>query len=181
MEKKTARGGFGSVGRAFGRSRARATADVRRDVRAKAHEQWTRTFFGGSQLEIEFDVDANVDPKVLIESIKEDLAKGAGDRLLEDFKKYLPVGQPSAIQRPPGAKLDALASFVYSKRTYETVFKVMMADLHAEYFEALAGGNEAKARWVRVRGIATFWSNVLAQVPVSAIRLASRLWVASGG
>ncbi len=86
-----------------------------------------------------------------------------------------------AVHRPPGARLDAFSSFFFSKRTYQTVLKPYLAELQEEYFEALKEGRSRKARWVRLRGVVCFWSHVLLQLPVSATRLAKKLWTVSGG
>jgi hypothetical protein len=85
------------------------------------------------------------------------------------------------LRRAPGARLDAFASFFFSKRTYATVLKPHLADMQEEYFEALSEGRWHKARWVRVRGVMCFWSHMLLQLPVSAIKLLSELWTVSGG
>ena len=77
------------------------------------------------------------------------------------------------VSRPPGARLDSFASFFFSKRTYVTVLKPCLAEMQEEYCEALSEDRLLKARWVRARGVACFWSNVLLQVPVSVTRLAA--------
>jgi hypothetical protein len=89
--------------------------------------------------------------------------------------------QRRTITRPPGARLVAFAECVFSKRTYETVLKPYLAETQEEYFEALSEGRVRKARWVRVRGVICFWTHVLLQLPVSATRLAKKLWTVSGG
>ena len=86
-----------------------------------------------------------------------------------------------AVVCPPGAKLGTLASFFFSKRTYAIVLKPYLAEMQEEYFEALSERRLWKARWVRVRGVICFWSHVLLQLPVSATRLAKKLWTVSGG
>ena len=55
------------------------------------------------------------------------------------------------------------------------------AEMQEEYFEALKEGRLQKARWVRVRGLTCFWTNVALHQPVSATRLAKKLWTVSGG
>lgn len=76
----------------------------------------------------------------------------------------------------PGSRLDAFAEFVFSRRTYEFVLQPALADLQHEYFEALSAGRTRKAQWVRLRGYVRFWSHVVAQVPVSVLRAAVKLW-----
>ena len=85
------------------------------------------------------------------------------------------------IARPPGARLHGIASFVFSKRIYQTVLKPCLADTQEEYFEALSEGKTRKAQWVRIRGIAGFWWTVWLQLPVSLARTVKKLWTISGG
>ena len=73
--------------------------------------------------------------------------------------------------RAPGWRLDAFASFVFSKRIYQTVLRPCLADTQEQYYQALSEGKTRKAQWIRIRGIAGFWWTVWLQLPVSVVRL----------
>ena len=85
------------------------------------------------------------------------------------------------VALPPGAHLNAFASFVFRKRVYETVFRPYLAEMQEEYFEALKNGSRRKAQWVHIRGVAGFWSTVALQLPVSLAKVIKRLWTVAGG
>ena len=59
-----------------------------------------------------------------------------------------------AIKMPPGFRLRRFSEFLFSKRTYERVFKQQLADLEKDYIDALAEG--AQGRWIRVRGVLVY-------------------------
>jgi hypothetical protein len=80
------------------------------------------------------------------------------------------------IHGAPGWRLHRIGSWVYSHRTFETVFEPVLADMQFEYFAALAEGRKRKATWVRIRGVFLFSSHVVAQLPVSGLRLLWRLY-----
>jgi hypothetical protein len=56
-----------------------------------------------------------------------------------------------------------MTEFFYSRRTFEEVFQPTISDLQEEYLDALAERRPWKARWVKVRGIWSFFSAVLLQ------------------
>ena len=70
---------------------------------------------------------------------------------------------------------------MFPKRIYQTVLKPCLAEMQEEYFEALSEGKTRKAQWVRIRGVAGFWSTVVLQLPVSLTSMVKRLWTISGG
>ena len=64
-----------------------------------------------------------------------------------------PAPQPQAhIVRSPGYQLSRMAEFLFSKRTHTRVLQPIIADLQAEYIEALDQDRQWKAAWVRLRG-----------------------------
>ncbi len=73
------------------------------------------------------------------------------------------------ISRPPGSRLNALADFFCSAKTMERVVLPILSDLQTEYFDALAEGKTAKARWICVRGYINFW------MALSVYKVAKRL------
>jgi hypothetical protein len=75
---------------------------------------------------------------------------------------------PKAIVLPPGWRLRRLASFLYSERTYERVFKQHLIDIEYEYIEALKQNQWVKARWVHVRGVISFWVVVIVHASTSS-------------
>ncbi|MBP7779478.1 MAG: hypothetical protein KA371_20360 [Acidobacteria bacterium] len=77
---------------------------------------------------------------------------------------------------PPGLRLNRFAQWVFSAKTYEQVLQSAIADLQLQYFDALREGRPVKAEWVRLRGYLRFWSHVAAQLPVSMVKVAVRLW-----
>ena len=79
----------------------------------------------------------------------------------------------------PGGKLASYLSTLYCKKKYETVFQQTIADMREEYFEALAAGYRTKAAWIRVRGTYSVLAAVFMDVPVSIIRLITKIWKAS--
>jgi hypothetical protein len=54
--------------------------------------------------------------------------------------------------------MDLLAEFCCSRKTYEMVFKPLLADYYAEYVEAVARRRPWRARWLRVVYVAAFLS-----------------------
>lgn len=75
------------------------------------------------------------------------------------------------IQAPPGLRLRALAEFLFSRRVFEQVLEPTLRDLFDEYCEALDAERPRKAAWVRIRGYWSFWSAVLTQMPIPALKL----------
>jgi hypothetical protein len=85
-------------------------------------------------------------------------------------------GLDATIHGAPGWRLYRVANWVYSRRTFDEVFVPVLSDMQVEYFDALANGQRGKAAWVRVRGYWRFASHVVAQAPVSFVRVVSRWW-----
>ena len=83
------------------------------------------------------------------------------------------------IARPPGVYLLMFAEFVYSRKKYERVLLPTVTDMREEYYEALAAGRIEKSRWVRIRGLGSFWLAIAADVPISAIGLVKKIWMAA--
>ena len=90
----------------------------------------------------------------------------------------LPRSIGSRIARPPGVHLRAFADAVFSTKTRRLVFEPTLRDLYDEYCEALKEGRVWKARWTRARGYGSFWSAVLAQLPVSLLKKLLDIWKA---
>ena len=61
---------------------------------------------------------------------------------------------------PPGRQLRSLASFLFNKKTFETVFEPVLVDLEFECIEALAEDRNYKATHAHVRGVMCFWLNL---------------------
>jgi hypothetical protein len=92
--------------------------------------------------------------------------------------KPLPKGSGSRIAAPPGVHLQAFADAVFSPKTRRLVLEPTLRDLYDEYCEALKEGRPWKARWARARGYMSFWSAVVAQLPVSLARKLLDIWKA---
>lgn len=86
----------------------------------------------------------------------------------------------SPIHTAPGWTLHRIADFCFSKATVESVLGPTLRDLQLEHLEALSEGRMWKARWVRCRGYWSFWSAVVAQLPVSLVKRIYELWRAAG-
>lgn len=84
------------------------------------------------------------------------------------------------ITRPPGRGLHRLAAAVFTNRTATMVFEPVIADMQAEYMEALQHGGTTNAKWVRIRGYWIFWNHVLLQLPVSLTKMLVAIWKAVG-
>lgn len=97
------------------------------------------------------------------------------EKRLRKLRKELRRLSPR-IHTPPGSHLARFADFIFSKRVYETVFVPVLRDIFDEYCEALNRGRLWKAKWVCLRGHWSFWSAVLAQAPVSAVKLVYKIW-----
>jgi hypothetical protein len=80
------------------------------------------------------------------------------------------------IQKPPGTHLHTFARAVFSKKTFQLVFEPTLHNMFDEYCEAIAAGHFQKARWIRIRGYWSFWSAVLAQLPISITKLVVMAW-----
>jgi hypothetical protein len=92
----------------------------------------------------------------------------------EDFLRH--ASRPPTIQIPPGTHLRSFASAVFSTKSFKLVIEPTLRDMLDEYCEALSEGRSKKAQWVRLRGYFSFWSAVLAQVPVSLTKLLFTVW-----
>jgi hypothetical protein len=104
-------------------------------------------------------------------------------RLLDEAPKLAspPPRRRSIARRlssPPGARLRALAEFTFSPKTYLEIFVPVLRDLFDEYCQELRTERPWKARWVRLRGYWSFWSAVVAQMPISIIKKACQIWKA---
>ena len=80
------------------------------------------------------------------------------------------------VRWPVGSSLRGVAEFVFSRKSCEQIFDPLISDLRFEYCEALAANRRGKARWVRVRGYASFLAAVLAHVAGSVGDPVVRVW-----
>ncbi len=85
------------------------------------------------------------------------------------------------IHHAPGWRLLVIAEILFSRKVRAEVLEPTVRDLQQEHLEALAAGRLSQARWVVYRGYWSFWSTVVAQIPVSLLRKAYDLWKATGG
>jgi hypothetical protein len=70
---------------------------------------------------------------------------------------------------PPGSTLRRIFAFVYSKKDYTRVFGPAIDDIQFEYIEALAAGEQWRARWVCIRGFFTLVRTVVIHKSTSII------------
>lgn len=97
---------------------------------------------------------------------------------IQDFL-FESVASKTSIKLPPGIIALRIAEFIYSRKKYEMVLQPIIVDMCEEYFEALAMNRPWKARWVHVRGVWSFGAAVVADLPISAIGLVKKLWIAA--
>ena len=95
--------------------------------------------------------------------------KNLGQRLL----------RRQSIEVPPGVQLRALAQFIFTSRIFQEVFEPICRDLYDETCAALASKNIWKFRWIRIRGVWSFWAAFFAQMPISSFKMIYRIWKAS--
>lgn len=97
------------------------------------------------------------------------------------WRMYLtpPRTQRAKLVKPPGATLLHLASVIYSKKTFETVFEPAISDMRIEYFEALQTNQKWKPRFAWLRGHMSVLRAALVQIPVGLVQVAVSLWRAS--
>ncbi len=69
-------------------------------------------------------------------------------------------GRKRITRNPPGAVLLSVAEFLYSRKTVELTFEVLIADFRLEYFEALKQKRSVKCAWIRVRYFFLFIANM---------------------
>lgn len=77
------------------------------------------------------------------------------------------------IARPPGSLLATISEFVFSKKTLERVVNPIIADMQAEYCEALAAKRPYKAAWIRV---SYCWSFAKALGLYSVLKAVVQVW-----
>jgi len=89
------------------------------------------------------------------------------------------IGTAGSIQVPPGSHLRVFAEFTFSRRTFDLLLEPTLRDLLDEYLQAQDDKRLWKARWVRIRGYWSFWSAVIAQLPISAVKMVYTIWKAT--
>lgn len=83
------------------------------------------------------------------------------------------------LSRPPGWGLRRFAELCFSKKTFTQTLEPALSDMQKEHFEALATGRPWQARIVLARGYWSFWSAVVAQLPISLARRVYEVWKAT--
>ena len=114
--------------------------------------------------------------RAIAQSIK-DMAEVVGMMAVDIVSVYV---RRRMISRAPGWRLNAFAKRFFPKKMYERVLQPTLSDMETEYAEALAEGDETKARLVRWRGVCSFWLAIIYQLPVSAGRLIVKIWTLAG-
>lgn len=92
---------------------------------------------------------------------------------------YRRPARASHLSRPPGWGLRRFAELCFSKKTFTQVLETTLSDMQKEHVEALAAGHPWQARMVLVRGYFSFWSAVVAQLPISFARRIYEVWKAT--
>lgn len=65
------------------------------------------------------------------------------------------------VLRAPASSSHTLLTFLFPKKTFNTIFAQIIADMREEHFDALAEGKHWKARWIVWRDTANLWLTVL--------------------
>jgi hypothetical protein len=79
---------------------------------------------------------------------------------------------PTKIATPPVYRLDAIARFFWSAKTYERVFEPVKADVLEEWYQAELAGRHRAAWWTKhVRGRWTMLCHMAMQLPFSLGKL----------
>jgi hypothetical protein len=97
---------------------------------------------------------------------------------LEAERARLPSILPSfaRVSGPPGARIARLLRWIYSAKTFSTVFAPTIADMQHEYFEALRERHQLQAEWIRVRAVLDIAQSVVMQFPVSFAKMVWSAW-----
>jgi hypothetical protein len=77
------------------------------------------------------------------------------DNISSELRSH--ISEEKRIVRPPGSLLSSLSEFLCSPKTVRFVVNPIIAELQAEYCDALAAKRRTKAAWVRIRGYWSFW------------------------
>ncbi|ANM29128.1 hypothetical protein ABI59_05230 [Acidobacteria bacterium Mor1] len=88
-------------------------------------------------------------------------------------------GRKKVILAVPGSALLRFACCLFSKGTFDKILEPAILDMRHEHFEALHEGKKWKARFTLLRGYWSFWSAVVAQLPISVVKLVVQLWKAA--
>jgi len=80
------------------------------------------------------------------------LGRRGFDQPLPSLLERLRITGHSQIVRPPGSTCRSVIDFFYSPKTVARVFDPILADMQAEWVEAIARGRHYKASWIRLRG-----------------------------
>ena len=96
------------------------------------------------------------------------------------IKIQMSISESKIIVRSPGSRLNKFSEFVFSKKTYEQIYQPIVCDMQEEYYEALATGQKWKARMVCARGYFSFFSAMVAHVPLSGLQLVKKIWTIVG-
>lgn len=66
--------------------------------------------------------------------------------------RQVPRHRRRIIQRPPGTHLARCGRFLLTREAYRLYVQPVIADMQHEYCEAIAAGEELRARWIALRG-----------------------------
>ena len=77
------------------------------------------------------------------------------------------------VSRPPGSLLGQWAEWFQSPKTVQYIVNPIIADLQANYFEALAQRRVVKANWVRLRG---YWDLFKALGLAGVVKMILQVW-----
>jgi hypothetical protein len=79
------------------------------------------------------------------------------------------------ILRAPGATLRPIAYAIFSKRTFEGVIEPALIEPQSEWLEAHTRNDVKRARWIVIRGTWSVLVAMVAQVPISGLRILQKI------
>ena len=89
------------------------------------------------------------------------------------------VEQGHSTTHAPGRRMLGCLEQIFPRETFDTIVKPALLDMQYEHMETLNAGKPWTARWVLVRRSASVAAAILAQLPVSIIKLEVKLWKAA--
>jgi hypothetical protein len=78
----------------------------------------------------------------------------------------------------PGTRISSILGVVMTRRAYRRYVYPAIAEMQAEYFEALAAGHRAHARWIAIRGHFLLIPGWLYGLVAQAVRGIVSVWTA---
>lgn len=92
-----------------------------------------------------------------------------------------PYSGKNPLWTPPGIRLRDLLALIYPAKTYIRIFEPLLDDTLDEWTQAMAGGHDWHARWIRIRGYGDLARTIALHSFASAARLLVEIYKIAGG